>query len=107
MSITPVSETPVEAWQAPVYRPRPAGLTPIIMSGWVTPSNPSEMPSEMPSENEDIQNPAKKRIKVCNVYNVYNAQKCETEKNDNSEVEERVREARETCAMAAAILKRY
>lgn len=98
MSITPVSETPVEAWQAPVSRPRPAGLTPIIMSGWVTPSNPSEIPSE----NDDIQNPAKKRIKVCNVYNNYNDyndQKCETE--------ERVCETRKTCDMAAAILKRY
>lgn len=122
MSVTPVSDyevktTPNEAfWQASVSRPRPAGLTPIIMSGWVTPSENEE--------NEDIENSAKKRIKVCDVYTLPYAQKCvlfddgtngtnSTNGNAISDVKlfveeaERVREAKETCAMAAAILKRY
>jgi hypothetical protein len=51
MSVNPVSVKALET-----HVSRPAGLTPIIMSGWVTPPTPSE--------NEDIENPAKKRIKV-------------------------------------------
>ena len=102
MSVNPVSVKALET-QTPVSRP--PGLTPIIMSGWVTPSKPSE--------NEDIENPEKKRIKVCDVY----AQKCvpfdDGTNGTISDVKlfdpeaERVLEAREMCAMAAAILKRY
>ena len=108
MSVTPVSDTPESsqgASQGP--RQRPHGLTPIIMSGWVTPS----------PANDDIENPVKKL--VCDL--PYH-QKCETfidtDVTDVTDVTpfrvklfdteaERVREARETCAMEASILKRY
>ena len=55
MSVNPESSPKtfeMKTCQAPVSRP--VELNPIIMSGWVTPWE----------KNEDIQNPAKKRIKV-------------------------------------------
>ena len=58
MSVTPISDKTFETWQAPVSRPD--GLAPIIMAGWVTPSTPSTLSNA----NEDIEKPAKKRIKV-------------------------------------------
>ena len=84
MSVNPISDKTFENWAS---RPRPAGLTPIIMSGWVTPSNdanPSNdakasKDSDDVNENEDIENPAKKRIKVSEL--PY-AQKCEEEESE-------------------------
>jgi len=85
MSVIPVSDK-TETWKA--SRPRPAGLNPIIMSGWVTPSNDAKAsdPSSNEAndvndvnENEDIENPAKKRIKVSELPYV---QKCEEEESE-------------------------
>ena len=68
MSVNPESSPKtfeMKTCQAPVSRP--VELNPIIMSGWVT-----------PSENEDIQNPAKKRIKVSELPYVHKKEDDET-----------------------------
>lgn len=106
MSVTPVSDS--KTWQAPRPRPRPDGLTPIIMSRWVTPSKTSETSetSHQSETSDDIENPSKKRIKVCELpYTPYAYdQKCEMFDVKPFDPEaERVKEARETCD----ILKRY